>query len=166
MLDSSDVVVHVLDARDPMGTMCKPVLDFLKKEKAHKGVVFVLNKVDLVPTWVTVSTSSASFRSLSPSLSFLFLVPSPFFLLRFLPHAQVKFFSTSSCSLARGIGRLPYASKICYGRGRANPCSYLVSFWIPARPFRLAPSWSWRTQKPGHRLGGWVRGSRSGCDRP
>lgn len=40
-----------------MGTMCKPVLDFLKKEKAHKGVVFVLNKVDLVPTWVTVSPS-------------------------------------------------------------------------------------------------------------
>lgn len=54
VLDSSDVVIHVLDARDPMGTMCKPVLDFLKKEKAHKGVVFVLNKVDLVPTWVTV----------------------------------------------------------------------------------------------------------------
>lgn len=57
-----------------MGTMCKPVLDFLKKEKAHKGVVFVLNKVDLVPTWVTVSCSSAFF---SVFLSFRFSPSSP-----------------------------------------------------------------------------------------
>lgn len=73
VLDSSDVVIHVLDARDPMGTMCKPVLDFLKKEKAHKGVVFVLNKVDLVPTWVTVRPPSS--RRLLKSFSFLFLFP-------------------------------------------------------------------------------------------
>lgn len=57
MLDSSDVVIHVLDARDPMGTRCKPVVEFLKKEKAHKQLIYVLNKVDLVPTWVTVSAS-------------------------------------------------------------------------------------------------------------
>lgn len=72
MLDSSDVVVHVLDARDPMGTMCKPVLDFLKKEKAHKGVVFVLNKVDLVPTWVTVSSRVLSLLA-SSLLSFPYI---------------------------------------------------------------------------------------------
>ncbi|KAG7571166.1 hypothetical protein FFLO_00839 [Filobasidium floriforme] len=53
VLDSSDVVIHVLDARDPMGTRCKPVVEFLKKEKAHKQLIYVLNKVDLVPTWVT-----------------------------------------------------------------------------------------------------------------
>jgi hypothetical protein len=57
VLDSSDVVIHVLDARDPMGTRCKPVVEFLKKEKAHKQLIYVLNKVDLVPTWVTVSAS-------------------------------------------------------------------------------------------------------------
>ncbi|WVQ76756.1 nucleolar GTP-binding protein 2 [Cryptococcus sp. DSM 104548] len=53
VLDSSDVVIHVLDARDPLGTRCKPVVEYLKKEKAHKHLVYVLNKVDLVPTWVT-----------------------------------------------------------------------------------------------------------------
>lgn len=58
VLDSSDVVIHVLDARDPLGTRCKPVVEYLRKEKAHKHLVYVLNKVDLVPTWVTVSTSS------------------------------------------------------------------------------------------------------------
>ncbi|TXT13462.1 hypothetical protein VHUM_00829 [Vanrija humicola] len=53
VLDSSDVVIHVLDARDPIGTRCKPVVEYLRKEKAHKHLVYVLNKVDLVPTWVT-----------------------------------------------------------------------------------------------------------------
>ncbi|GHJ84646.1 hypothetical protein NliqN6_1048 [Naganishia liquefaciens] len=53
VLDSSDVVIHVLDARDPLGTRCKPVVEFLRKEKAHKQLIYVLNKVDLVPTWVT-----------------------------------------------------------------------------------------------------------------
>ena len=54
VIDSSDVVLHVLDARDPLGTMCTSVLDYMKKEKAHKQVVLVLNKCDLVPAWVTV----------------------------------------------------------------------------------------------------------------
>lgn len=38
-----------------MGTMCESVLDYIKKEKAHKQVVLVINKCDLVPNWVTVS---------------------------------------------------------------------------------------------------------------
>ncbi|KAJ8502774.1 hypothetical protein ONZ45_g11442 [Pleurotus djamor] len=53
VIDSSDVVLHVLDARDPMGTMCESVLEYLKKEKAHKQVVLIINKCDLVPSWVT-----------------------------------------------------------------------------------------------------------------
>lgn len=53
MLDSSDVVVHVLDARDPLGTLCESVLTHLRTEKAHKHVVLLLNKCDLVPNWVT-----------------------------------------------------------------------------------------------------------------
>ncbi|KAI6008912.1 NGP1NT-domain-containing protein [Pisolithus orientalis] len=53
VIDSSDVILHILDARDPIGTMCESVLEFLKKEKAHKHVVLVLNKCDLVPNWVT-----------------------------------------------------------------------------------------------------------------
>jgi len=38
-----------------MGTMCESVLEYIKKEKAHKQVVLVVNKCDLVPNWVTVS---------------------------------------------------------------------------------------------------------------
>lgn len=55
MIDSSDVVVEVLDARDPLGTRCYQVEKYLKREKSFKHVIFVLNKVDLVPVWVTVS---------------------------------------------------------------------------------------------------------------
>lgn len=55
VIDSSDVILHILDARDPLGTMCESVLEYMKKEKAHKQVVLVINKCDLVPNWVTVS---------------------------------------------------------------------------------------------------------------
>ena len=55
VIDSSDVVVQVLDARDPMGTRSKYIERYLKKEKPHKHLFFILNKCDLVPTWVTVS---------------------------------------------------------------------------------------------------------------
>ncbi|KAI8918978.1 NUC091 domain-containing protein [Powellomyces hirtus] len=53
VLDSSDVVIHVLDARDPMGTRCRNVEKHLKEEAKHKHLIFVLNKCDLVPTWAT-----------------------------------------------------------------------------------------------------------------
>lgn len=54
VIDSSDVILHILDARDPMGTICQSILDYIKKEKSHKQVVLVINKCDLVPNWVTV----------------------------------------------------------------------------------------------------------------
>ena len=57
VIDSSDVVIHVLDVRDPLGTRCRSVEKHLRDEKPHKHLVFLLNKVDLVPTWVTVSVS-------------------------------------------------------------------------------------------------------------
>ncbi|XP_059486838.1 uncharacterized protein LOC132203228 [Neocloeon triangulifer] len=53
VIDSSDVVLQVLDARDPAGTRSSHIEKFLRTEKPHKHLVFVLNKVDLVPTWVT-----------------------------------------------------------------------------------------------------------------
>ncbi|KAF8079176.1 NGP1NT-domain-containing protein [Lyophyllum atratum] len=53
VIDSSDVILHILDARDPLGTMCDSVIDYIKKEKSHKQVVLVINKCDLVPNWVT-----------------------------------------------------------------------------------------------------------------
>lgn len=56
VIDSSDVIIHVLDARDPLGTMCESILESIKKERSHKQVVLVINKCDLVPNWVTVSS--------------------------------------------------------------------------------------------------------------
>lgn len=53
VIDSSDVVVHVLDARDPVGTRCKQIEEFIKEKGKHKHLMFVLNKVDLIPTAVT-----------------------------------------------------------------------------------------------------------------
>ncbi|KAL0277844.1 UNVERIFIED_CONTAM: hypothetical protein PYX00_004984 [Menopon gallinae] len=53
VIDSSDVVIQVLDARDPLGTRCPKIEKFLRDEKKHKHLIFILNKVDLVPTWVT-----------------------------------------------------------------------------------------------------------------
>ncbi|GAA5865968.1 hypothetical protein JCM3774_005542 [Rhodotorula dairenensis] len=52
VIDSSDVILHVLDARDPLGTRCDSVETYLAKEKRGKKVIYVLNKVDLVPGWV------------------------------------------------------------------------------------------------------------------
>jgi len=53
VVDSSDVIIHVLDARDPVGTRCVNIEKYIKKEASHKHLIFVLNKCDLVPTWVT-----------------------------------------------------------------------------------------------------------------
>jgi nuclear GTP-binding protein len=58
VIDSSDVVVHVLDTRDPEGTRCRSIEKYIREEAPHKHLVFVLNKCDLVPTNVAVSSSS------------------------------------------------------------------------------------------------------------
>ncbi len=57
VIDSSDVVIHVLDARDPLGTRCRSVEKYIREEAPHKHLIFVLNKCDLVPTGVAVSTA-------------------------------------------------------------------------------------------------------------
>ncbi|KAF2501181.1 nucleolar GTP-binding protein 2 [Lophium mytilinum] len=69
VIDSSDVILHVLDARDPLGTRCRSVEKYLREEAPHKHLVFVLNKVDLVPSRV----AAAWVRALSkefPTLAF------------------------------------------------------------------------------------------------
>lgn len=58
VIDSSDIILHVLDARDPLGTRCHSVENYLAKEKRSKKVIYILNKVDLVPGWAAVSPSS------------------------------------------------------------------------------------------------------------
>ena len=53
VVDSSDVLIHVLDARNPNGTRSFFVEKHLKKNCPNKHLIFVLNKCDLVPTNVT-----------------------------------------------------------------------------------------------------------------
>ncbi|KAF6175801.1 hypothetical protein GIB67_003289 [Kingdonia uniflora] len=53
VIDSSDVVVQVLDARDPQGTRCFHLEKHLKEHCKHKHMVLLLNKCDLVPPSAT-----------------------------------------------------------------------------------------------------------------
>lgn len=52
VVDSSDVLVQVLDARDPLGTRSMALEEHLKKNCPHKHIVLLINKADLVPVWV------------------------------------------------------------------------------------------------------------------
>ncbi|XP_034610042.1 nucleolar GTP-binding protein 2 [Trachemys scripta elegans] len=77
VIDSSDVIVQVLDARDPVGTRSPHVESYLKKEKPWKHLIFVLNKCDLVPTWATkrwVAVLSQDY----PTLAFHASLTNPF----------------------------------------------------------------------------------------
>lgn len=93
VIDSSDVVIHVLDARDPIGTRCRSIEKYIKEEAPHKHLIFVLNKCDLVPTGIAVS------------LTFSCLCHSTYF------HRLVK--SSFSTSLAS-----PHERMLCYSNGR------------------------------------------------
>jgi hypothetical protein len=73
VIDSSDVVIHVLDARDPLGTRCRSVEKYIREEAPHKHLLFVLNKCDLIPTSVAVSPLPPNF--FSPPLFFPCFVP-------------------------------------------------------------------------------------------
>ncbi|CCW61348.1 unnamed protein product [Phytomonas sp. EM1] len=53
VIDSSDVVLYVLDARDPLGTRSAFLEDYMRREKKYKHFVLVLNKCDLIPLWAT-----------------------------------------------------------------------------------------------------------------
>uniref|UniRef100_A0A674DPJ9 Nucleolar GTP-binding protein 2 n=1 Tax=Salmo trutta TaxID=8032 RepID=A0A674DPJ9_SALTR len=68
VIDSSDVIIQVLDARDPMGTRSQSIETYMRKEKPWKHLIFVLNKCDLIPTWVTkrwVAVLSAEYPTLA-----------------------------------------------------------------------------------------------------
>ncbi|KAI9895114.1 hypothetical protein PsorP6_018766 [Peronosclerospora sorghi] len=77
VLDCSDVVIQVLDARNVPGTRCEHVEKHLRKNASHKHLIFVINKCDLVPNWVTkrwVQTLSKT----TPTLAFHASMSNPF----------------------------------------------------------------------------------------
>eukprot|EP01100_Stratorugosa_tubuloviscum_P010018 TRINITY_DN424_c0_g3_i1.p1 TRINITY_DN424_c0_g3~~TRINITY_DN424_c0_g3_i1.p1 ORF type:complete len:662 (-),score=303.09 TRINITY_DN424_c0_g3_i1:116-2101(-) len=77
VIDSSDVVIQVLDARDPMGTRSKHIEKHMSTEKKHKQLIFVLNKCDLVPTWVTARWVKVLSKE-RPTLAFHASITNPF----------------------------------------------------------------------------------------
>ncbi|KAI9184031.1 GTPase required for pre-60S ribosomal subunit nuclear export and maturation [Blastocladiella emersonii ATCC 22665] len=77
VIDSSDVVIHVLDARDPEGTRCHNVETYLKNEAKHKHLMFLINKCDLVPTWVTKMWVE-KMRRIAPTVAFHASIQNPF----------------------------------------------------------------------------------------
>jgi nuclear GTP-binding protein len=68
VLDSSDVILQIIDARNVPGTRCKHIENHLRKNSPHKQLVIVINKCDLVPGWVTrkwVKLLSAEYPTLA-----------------------------------------------------------------------------------------------------
>ena len=52
VIDCSDVILHIIDARDVPGTRCTMIERHIAQNAPHKHLIFVLNKIDLVPNWV------------------------------------------------------------------------------------------------------------------
>eukprot|EP00026_Physarum_polycephalum_P004184 Phypoly_transcript_04201.p1 GENE.Phypoly_transcript_04201~~Phypoly_transcript_04201.p1 ORF type:complete len:741 (-),score=241.72 Phypoly_transcript_04201:18-1958(-) len=77
VLDSSDVVIQVLDARDPQGTRSLHLERHLAKNARHKHLVLVLNKCDLVPPWVSARWAHVLSRE-HPTIAFHASLTHPF----------------------------------------------------------------------------------------
>lgn len=48
VIEASDVIVEVLDARDPLGCRCPQVEETVLKHEGKKKLMFILNKIGRV----------------------------------------------------------------------------------------------------------------------
>lgn len=77
VIDSSDVLCQILDARDPEGTRSLYVENFIKNNCPHKHMIIIINKCDLVPTWITKNWI-AFYNKLYPTVAFHASINNPF----------------------------------------------------------------------------------------
>ncbi len=77
VVDASDVILEVIDARDPMGTRTKHVEEHIKKNCPHKHIVLIINKCDLVPTRITAKWVKILSKEY-PTIAFKASVTNPF----------------------------------------------------------------------------------------
>jgi len=77
VIDSSDVICEIIDARDPMGTRSYNVENHIKKNAPHKHIIFILNKCDLIPTWATAAWIKILSKEY-PTLAFHASITNPF----------------------------------------------------------------------------------------
>ncbi|KAF6720791.1 Guanine nucleotide-binding protein-like 3 [Oryzias melastigma] len=49
VIDASDVIIEVLDARDPLGSRCPELEEAVLQREGNKKILLLLNKIDLVP---------------------------------------------------------------------------------------------------------------------
>lgn len=68
VVDAADVLLQVLDARDPIGSRMHPAMENAILSKADKRMVLVLNKIDLVPKSV-VSDWLTCLRRAHPTIA-------------------------------------------------------------------------------------------------
>lgn len=124
VIDSSDVILHILDARDPEGTRCRSVEKYIKEEAPHKHLIFVLNKCDLVPTGVTVS-----FFFPFPSLPLLFfsLLFASFLQLHTSPAQPMPLLSQDFFPRHLSCSYVPW-KLVCYSLGRLTLVRRRLSF--------------------------------------
>lgn len=56
VIHESDIILEILDARDPMGCRCRDIeAEILGKDEGKKKIILVLNKIDLVPMPVVMA---------------------------------------------------------------------------------------------------------------
>lgn len=69
VVDEADIILHILDARDPEGTRCKKIEQAVA-QRDDKKTVLILNKIDLIPREAAEAWLKYYRRTVGPCLAF------------------------------------------------------------------------------------------------